>query len=37
MRREELQANLDAATAGPLPPEALQRVSETQERLGLLP
>jgi aryl-alcohol dehydrogenase-like predicted oxidoreductase len=36
MRRAELEANLDAVEAGPLPGEALERIAATQRELGLL-
>lgn len=36
MRREELEANLDAVEAGPLPAAALDRIAAVQRELGLL-
>jgi aryl-alcohol dehydrogenase-like predicted oxidoreductase len=36
MRRQALEANLDAVEAGPLPPAALERIAAVQRSLGLV-
>jgi aryl-alcohol dehydrogenase-like predicted oxidoreductase len=35
MRRAELEANLDGVGPGPLPGDALARITRTQQELGL--